>query len=367
MSLKYPVYNCSFRGNEKTYVNDCLDSTWISSKGSYIQKFEQKFAEYIDIPHAVTVNNGTAALHLALLALDIKPGDEVIVPTFTYVASINAIAYMNAIPVFVDSEKDYWQMDPKEIEKKITGKTRAILAVHLYGHPCNMDKLLQICNKYQLFLVEDCAEAIGSKYKGRYMGTFGDISAFSFFGNKTITTGEGGMIVTASEDLCNKAKLIKNQGVASKMYWHDIMGYNYRMTNICAAIGLAQLEKVEEVLTEKIRIANTYRKLFANTEIEFHSEEEGCFHSYWMCCILIKDAEKRDNLREYLLNNEIETRPLFYPCNTLPMYKHLSSDSFPIASNLAYRGVNLPSYPELTMHDLEFISNKVIDFVYNHG
>ena len=210
METKYPVYKPSLKGNELKYVSDCIESTWISSKGKYTEEFEKKFASYIGTDHATSVCNGTVALHLALLTLDLKPGDEVIVPTFTYVASVNAISYVGAKPVFVDSLTDTWQMDSDEVEKKITSRTRAIMAPHIYGHPCDMGKLLAICKKHQLFLVEDCAEAIGSKFKGQMMGTFGDVAAFSFFGNKTITTGEGGMVTTNSITLIEKARKLKN-------------------------------------------------------------------------------------------------------------------------------------------------------------
>ena len=194
MKLKYPVYQPSISGNEKKYVMECLDSTWISSKGKFIIQFEESFSEYLGIKYSAAVSNGTVALHAALLALGIGKGDEVIVPTFTYIASVNSIRYTDAVPVFVDSIKDTWQMNPEDVKKKITSKTKAVMAVHLYGNTCEMDELVNICKEYNLYLIEDTAEAFGSKYEGRFAGTFGDISTFSFFGNKTITTGEGGMI-----------------------------------------------------------------------------------------------------------------------------------------------------------------------------
>jgi perosamine synthetase len=249
---KIPVYQPSLKGNEKKYVNECLDSTWISSKGKFVNQFENAFAEYVGVKHAATVSNGTVAIHLALLALGIGEGDDVIVPTLTYIASVNSIAYTGANPVFVDSLQDSWQIDPADVVKKITPRTKAIMAVHLYGHPCDMDALMEICKKHDLFLIEDCAEAIGTLYKGKHVGTFGDISTFSFFGNKTITTGEGGMVVTNDETLHDRSLHFKGQGLAKhRQYWHDVIGYNYRMTNICAAIGLAQLEQIEQVLIEK--------------------------------------------------------------------------------------------------------------------
>ncbi|EFG9803382.1 GDP-perosamine synthase RfbE/PerA, partial [Escherichia coli] len=241
-----PVYQPSLTGKEKEYVNECLDSTWISSKGNYIQKFENKFAEQNHVQYATTVSNGTVALHLALLALGISEGDEVIVPTLTYIASVNAIKYTGATPIFVDSDNETWQMSVSDIEQKITNKTKAIMCVHLYGHPCDMEQIVELAKSRNLFVIEDCAEAFGSKYKGKYVGTFGDISTFSFFGNKTITTGEGGMVVTNDKTLYDRCLHFKGQGLAvHRQYWHDVIGYNYRMTNICAAIGLAQLEQAD--------------------------------------------------------------------------------------------------------------------------
>mgnify|MGYP000636360975 FL=1 len=259
---KIPVYQPSLTGNEKKYVNDCLDSNWISSKGKYVSLFEKEFANYLHVDYATGVCNGTVALHLALIALGIGTGDEVIVPTLTYIASVNAIAYTGARPVFVDSLPDTWQIDPQEVRRSITPQTKAIMAVHLYGHPCEMSVLKEIADEHRLFLIEDCAEAIGSKYQGRHVGTFGDVATFSFYGNKTITTGEGGMVITNDQTIFERAVHFKGQGLAKyRQYWHDVIGYNYRMTNICAAIGLAQLERIDDILSKKCRIAELYQEL----------------------------------------------------------------------------------------------------------
>ena len=253
MSLKYPVYQPSLGNKEKENVLECLNSTWISSKGKFITQFEDSFSKYIGVNHSAAVCNGTVAIHIALLALGIGAGDEVIVPSFTYIASVNAIKYTGAKPVFVDSDLITWQIDPSQIEKKITQKTKAIMVVHLYGQPCEMDTIKEIANKHNLFIVEDCAEAFGSLYKGKHVGITGDIATFSFFGNKTITTGEGGMVVTNDSSLIEKVIHLKGQGLAkNREYYHDIIGYNYRMTNICAAIGSAQLERADELIEKKI-------------------------------------------------------------------------------------------------------------------
>src|SRR5690349_10790566 len=209
-----PLYEPDLSGNEKRYVLACLDSTWISSKGKFISEFEDQFARYLGINRAVGICNGTAALHVALLALGIGPGDEVIVPTLTYIAAVNAITYTGATPVFVDSLRETWQMDPDDVARKITHRTKAIMVVHLYGQPCDMDALTRIAKEHKLLIVEDCAEALGSRHKQDFVGTFGDIAAFSFYGNKTITTGEGGMVVTKSGELAKRALHFRGQGLA---------------------------------------------------------------------------------------------------------------------------------------------------------
>ena len=357
---KYPVYQPSLNGNEKKYVDECLSSTWISSKGFFINEFENKFANYINVKHAASVCNGTVAIHLALAALGIGVGDEVIVPTFTYIASVNPIVQVGATPIFVDSLENTWQIDPNEIEKKITSKTRAIMVVHLYGHPCDMDTIMAIAKQYNLLIIEDCAEAIGTKYKDKYVGSFGDISTFSFFGNKTITCGEGGMVVTNNTDLYNLLFRLKGQGLAkNREYWHDILGFNYRMTNIAAAIGLAQLEQVETFLNNKQQIALWYQKYLKDTPIVFHNADNDVYHSYWMCSILTENNQQRELLRDHLKKNAIETRPTFYPVHSMPIYEKYNQEYYPIATDLSQRGINLPSYPDLTEHDVINITEVI--------
>ncbi len=360
--IKYPVYQPSLNGNEKKYVNECLDSSWISSKGKFVNQFETSFAKYIGANFSASVCNGTVALHLALVALGIGEGDEVIVPTLTYIASVNAITYTGAKPIFVDSLDDTWQIDPKDVEKKITHATKAVMCVHLYGHPCEMDSLIDITRKNGLFLVEDCAEAIGSKYKGKYVGTFGDISTFSFYGNKTITTGEGGMVVTNDATLYDRLVHLKGQGLAKyREYWHDAIGYNYRMTNICAAIGLAQLEQIEGIIAKKIQIADWYREGFENSKFELHKEKENTLHSYWMCTVLVPETLDREELKLYLAERGIETRPMFYPIHTMPIYSK-KFVKHQIAESLARKGINLPSYPSLSKSNVLEIVNCLKSF-----
>ena len=360
---KIPVYEPSLLGNEKKYVMDCLDSNWISSKGHYIDKFERAFTEKISVRHAASVCNGTVGLHLCMLALGLGPGDEVLVPTLTYIASVNAIKYVGATPIFVDADPITWQMDPKDIKKKISTKTKAILAVHLYGHPCDMDLIVEIANKNDVYLIEDCAEAFGTIYKGRHVGGFGDISMFSFYGNKTITTGEGGMVVTNDKTLFDRVMRYKGQGLAEyRQYWHDVTGYNYRMTNICAAIGLAQLEQSDIFLAKKRRVLDAYKDNLKNLAVTIHGESENVTHSYWMINFLLESHVSRDGLRKFLDDNGVETRPLFYPVHTMPIF----ADKFqrhPVAEDIASRGITLPSFPGLPKEDIQYICTLIGDYL----
>lgn len=359
MSL-IPVYQPSLNGQEKKYVNACLDSNWISSKGEFIEKFENTFAQFTRAPFALSVFNGTVALHVALKALALPPGSEIIVPTLTYVASVNTIVEAGYVPVFADSTLDTWQLDVAQIKKHITPKTRAIMAVHLYGQMGDMHELKLLCEQHQLKLIEDCAEAFGSSYQSQHAGTIGDVGTFSFYGNKTITTGEGGMVICRDEQLFKRMAKLKNQGVCpEKQYWHDVIAYNYRMTNIQAAIGLAQLEQADWILKRKKEIAAFYRHHLQDiSNIQFQKELPDRTHSYWMFSILLNQVNDRDPLRQYLAANGIETRPLFYPVHTMPMYQHLGGH-FPNADWVGTRGLNLPSYPGLTEENLEYITKNI--------
>jgi perosamine synthetase len=360
--IKIPVYRPDLSGNEKKYVNECLDTSWISSRGKFVSEFETRFAQRVGIAHAASVCNGTVALHLALVALGIGPGDEVIVPTLTYVASVNAIAYTGATPVFVDSLATSWQMDPQDVLRHITPRTKAIMAVHLYGQMCDMPALAQIARDKGIFLVEDCAEAFGSEHGAMNAGRFGDISTFSFFGNKTITTGEGGMVVTDDKTLNERVRHFKGQGLAEhREYWHDVIGYNYRMTNIAAAIGLAQLERADEFIARKRDLAVRYARALADLPVELHAEQPGTKHSFWMVSMLVQRPEDREPLRQHLASAGIETRPLFYPVHTMPMYAQ-SYRKHRVAEDLAWRGINLPSWPGLPDQDMDFISSTVRRF-----
>lgn len=362
MKYKYPVYQPFLTGKEKEYVNDCLDTTWISSKGEYINKFEKKFCEFTKAKYASTVSNGTVAIHLALLALGISEGDEVIVPSFTYIASVNAITYTGATPIFVDCNPEDWQIDVNDVKRKITHNTKAILVVHLYGGACDMDAIMSIAKDNDLFVVEDCAEAFGTTYNDIHVGNFGHIGTFSFFGNKTITTGEGGMLSCNDATLHDRIERIKGQGLAKhRQYWHDIVGYNYRMTNICAAIGLAQIEKADEILNKKNEIFSLYKELLVDCPIKFQLSDEKVKNSYWMVSILLRDHETRECIRQYLEKNGVETRPLFYPVHTMPMYS-VKYSKISNSEDIGLRGINLPSYPALLKSDIEEISYLIKSF-----
>ncbi|XTZ37597.1 DegT/DnrJ/EryC1/StrS family aminotransferase [Salmonella enterica] len=353
-----PVYQPSLSGREKEYVMECLNSTWISSRGEFISKFEQAFAEYCGCKYATTVANGTVALHLALEALGIGAGDEVIVPTLTYIASVNTIIQTVASVVYCDSEEKTWNIDVEDLRRRITPRTKAIMVVHLYGLSCDMARIVALCKEHNLYLIEDCAEAFGSRHYDKHVGTFGDVAAFSFFGNKTITTGEGGMVLCREHDVYERACHLKSQGVSkTEEYWHDVKAYNYRMTNICAAIGLAQLEKAEQIIARKREIAAQYIHELVDLPMHLQPEPEGYFHTYWMCSILLDESDKRVGLREYLKEQGIETRPLFPPAHTMP---HVySNERFPVAESLSRRGINLPSYPTLTEKQVRYICSAI--------
>jgi len=360
-----PVAAPALAGNEKTYVMDCLQSNWISSSGKYVEQFESAFAEFCGVKYALSCCNGTTALHLALMALGVGPGDEVIVPTLTFVATANSVTYCGARPIFVDSEPETWNIDPTQIESLITPRTKGIIVVHIYGHPADMDPILGIAKKHGLFIVEDAAEAHGAEYKGRRVGSLGDIATFSFYGNKIITTGEGGMVVTNDEKLATQVRQLKGQGMdPNRRYWFPIVGYNYRMTNIAAAIGLAQLEKADWHINRRREIAVQYaRHLRHLPGITIQTEKPWAHNVYWMTSIVLDEKLpiSRDSVMAKLAEVGVETRPFFFPMHTLPMYKDLAHGrSYPVASRLAAQGINLPSSAMLSNEDISFICEQII-------
>lgn len=363
-AIRYPVYVPRITTRERDLVMECLDTTWISSKGKFISQFERTFADYIGVRYASAVSNGTVALHVALEALGIGAGDEVLVPSLTYIASANAVAYTGAKPVFVDSEPEYWQIDVADAKSKITERTKAVMPVHLYGHPCDMDAISALAEDHNLYVVEDCAEAIGTRYKGTKVGGLGHVSTFSFFGNKTITTGEGGMVLTNDEELHQRIVKLKGQGLSSaREYWHDVIGFNYRMTNICAAIGCAQMESVDEILAKKALIADWYKNGLSGLPLSVHQQASGAVHTYWLTTIVTDKSADRDPLRAHLRSVGVETRPIFNPLHLMPMYAEEGSETaFPLAQSISDRGISLPSYPDLSAENVTEICRHIIDY-----
>lgn len=361
MPFDIPVANPCFIGNEKKYVDDCMESGWISSAGKYVELFENGFAEFCGVKHAIACCNGTVALHLALLALGVRAGDEVIVPTLTFVATANAVSYCGARPVFVDSEAETWNLDPARIEEKITARTKGIVAVHLYGHPAKMRELREIAGRRNLFLLEDAAEAHGAVCDGKMVGSLGDAAVFSFYANKIITTGEGGMVVTDDDALADRARLLRGQGMdANRRYWHTIVGYNYRMMNLPAAIGLAQLEHVDQQLELRSRVANFYiKRLREIGGLSWQTEQSWARHVYWMFNVVLEPEmwESRDAVIQILAEQGIETRPVFYPVHSLPPYADSvgTQEEFSVAENLSRNGISLPTWAGLTEDNIDKI------------
>jgi len=351
-------------GRETEYVNECLSSGWISSIGHFIGEFESKFAEFVGVEHAIATNNGTTALHLALVALGVKAGDEVIVPSVTYVASANAIAYCGATAVLVDVEPGTLNLDPRAVEAAITDKTVAVIAVHLYGIPARIPEINAICKPRNIFVVEDAAEAHGAKIGEQAVGSLGDVAVFSFFGNKILTTGEGGMVTTDDAELAARLRLLRGQGMdPDRRYWFPVVGYNYRMTNIAAAIGVAQLERYDEFIDKRTLLSARYDEKLADLAhlLEAVEVPSGYSRVPWLFNIypLNIDAAQRDAIMAKLLDRGVDSRPVFYPMHVLPPYA--SDESFPVSDEWSARGISLPLHTALTIDDIDFVSAAVSD------
>jgi len=344
----FPVAVPNLNGNEFKYLTDAFMSTWISSSGNYIGRFEREFSMYSDCKYGVSVSNGTSALHLALVVLGIGQGDEVIIPDLTFAATINTVLHANATPVIVDVDKDNWCISPEAIEKAITVKTKAIIPVHLYGQPCDMEAIMAIARKYNLKVIEDCAEAHGAMFNNKKVGSFGDIGCFSFYANKVITTGEGGMCVTNSLELDNTMRLYRDHGMSkSKRYWHEVVGYNYRMTNLQAAIGLAQLERIESIHNNRRSYECAYKSILEDKSFLFQEDMLNSKRITWLVSVLINSVIDRDKLIDKLKENGLDARPFFYPLSDMDIYKNYSKGGTPISHNLSQKGLNLPTYESL--------------------
>lgn len=362
-----PVNQPDLSSKAREYVLDAVESGWISSAGPYIKKFEDAYASWLGIKHAVTVVNGTAALHLSLAALDIGPGDEVIMPDLTIISCPLAAIYCGAKPVFVDVDPKTFTIDPQKIESKITKRTKAIMPVHLYGHPADMDPIMTIAKKHDLFVVEDAAEAHGARYRGKLVGGIGDIGCFSLYANKVVTSGEGGMVVTNNKKLADRMRLLKDLAHSpKKRFYHEHVGFNYRMTNLTAAVGLAQLESVDIYIAKKKWMANMYAKYLKDVPyITLPSEMPWAESVYWMYAItLTPDAPMtKDELRGKLLNQGVDTRDFFYPLHNQPIIKQRGS--FPVSTRASKRGFYLPSGLAITKEQIKRVSYVLNDIVTN--
>jgi len=356
---------------ELEYVVDCIKTNWISSKGKYVEEFEQRFAEYCGCKYGISTTSGTTALHLALASLGIGKGNEVIVPAFTMISSVFAVVYCGAKPVLVDAESETWNMDVNMIEEKITDRTKVIMPVHIYGHPCDMDPILEISEEHDLYVVEDAAEAHGAEYKGKKTGGIGDVGCFSFYGNKIITTGEGGMVVTNDKEVAERAMALKDLAFSKKRrFLHTDLGFNYRMTNIQAAIGLAQLEKIEELAERRRRNAHLYNNSLRNVKgIKLPIEKEWAKNVYWMYSIVVEEdfGISRDELMEKLKAKGIETRTFFIPMHQQPVFQEemclFKGESYHVAEKLSKEGMYLPSSSGLKEDEINFICDAIKEMV----
>lgn len=362
-------------GNEWRYIKECLDTNWVSSIGSYVDLFEEKFRAYVQSKAAVVTMNGTAAITLALQTLEIGRGDEVIVPSMTFIASVNPIKYVGAEPVFVDITPDTWVMDVNKVEELITERTKAIIPVHLYGNMVDMEPLMQIAQKYRLYVIEDATEALGAEYRlkdGTWhkAGTLGHVGAFSFNGNKLITTGAGGMLITNDKEWGERAKYLSNQTktiLANGGFYHEEVGYNYRMPNILAAMGVAQLEKINEYIEKKLQHAALYNNLLRDIQgIQLPTQKENVKHVQWLYCILVNESYglSRDALIQKLKDHGIMSRPFFESIHTMPPYIGNKKGSMDVTNQITKKGINLPSSVGLTVDEIKIVCKCIQGWVY---
>jgi perosamine synthetase len=361
MNKFIPISRPSVTEKEVEYVTEAVRSTWISSLGKYIDRFESEFAQFCGVKYAVAVMNGTVAIQLALDACGIQPGDEVIVPDLSFIATANAVLYIGAVPVFVDVDPVTFCLDPEKTEAAITSKTRAILPVHLYGHPADMPKINVIAEKYKLHVIEDAAEAHGATIHGKKTGGWGNCATFSFYGNKNITTGEGGMVTTNDEAIYNRCRFLRDHAMSKeKRYWHPEMGYNFRMTNIQAAIGCAQLERVNQIMDARTRVFETYRQYLQDCDkICLNHTMPWATNAYWLITARFKgfDEKKRDVLMNKLKEKGIDSRPFFYPMSAMPYFNVQVNN--PVTYQVYQEGINLPTYFDLSDSEIRYISEQL--------
>ncbi|OAF01221.1 aminotransferase DegT [Bradyrhizobium centrolobii] len=363
-----PISKPAIGPRERELVLAALDSGWVSSIGEYIDRFEEEFAKYCGTRYALAVSNGTTGLHLALATLGLTQGDEVIVPDLTFVATANAVAYTGATPVLADIDPDTLCLDPASVRALITPRTKAIIPVHLYGHPADMDALTEIADSYGIAVIEDAAEAHGAEYRGRRVGGLGKCGVFSFYGNKVITTGEGGMLTTDDQEFWQRAKRLRDHAMSpTRRYFHEDRGFNYRITNLQAALGVAQLERIDEFLNRRAEIMDWYRQaISANSEVRLNRVKNWAKSAYWMVCLEVDsfDAAQRDEFMRLLKARGIDSRPYFCSMSSMPMYQQAA---LPVAGRKAQTGLNLPSYFEMTKSDVQRIGSDVNDILKSMG
>lgn len=355
-------------GNEKKYLNECIDTGWISSEGPFIKQFENGIATYLNRKHAIAVSNGTVAIDIAIDALDLKIGDEIIMPTFTIISCVSGLIKKGCIPVFVDQEPDTWNMNVDQIESKITSRTKAIMVVHIYGLPVEMNKVLEIATKYNLKIIEDAAEMHGQEYLGKKCGSFGDISTLSFYPNKHITTGEGGMVLTDNDELANKCRSLRNLCfIPEQRFLHYELGYNARMTNMQAAIGLAQLERIDSFVEKKRWIGKKYTEQLKHvTSLQFPLEKTTFAENiYWVYGVVIKDNQIMDakEAMKKFADAGIGTRPFFWGLHEQPVLKHYNiivDGSFPISEHMSRQGFYLPSGLAITESQINYVCDTLL-------
>lgn len=362
-----PIATTELNGNEMAYVMECISTNWISSQGSFVKQFEDEFSTYIGTRNGVAVSNGTVALHLALVALGVGSGDEVILPDLTFVGTINAVLYTGATPVLVDVEEQSWCIDPSAFERAITPRTKAVIPVHLYGQPCDMGQIMALANVHNISVIEDCAEAHGAEYSGRKVGGFGHINCFSFFGNKIITTGEGGICLTDDENLAEKMRVLRDHGMSKeRRYWHDEIGFNYRLTNLQAAIGVAQLERIDEILYKRERIREWYQDGLEKCKVLKMQERLPLRKSVnWLFSCLLQERIDRDELISKAKSKGVDIRPFFFPLHEMPIYSQYGrAEDLPVSKKLSSIGISLPtvlSFSEENYNTIMQIITEVIE------
>jgi perosamine synthetase len=351
-------------GNERRYLNECVSSNWISSQGPFVERFEEAFAGAVGCRCGVACSSGTSALHLALAALGIGEGDEVIVPAFTMIATANAVRYTGARPVLVDAEAETWNIDPAQIEARITPRTRAVIVAHIYGHPADMASIVAVARRHGLYVVEDAAEAPGATYQGSPVGSLGDVAAFSFYANKIVSTGEGGMVTSNDPQIAELARRLRDHAFSEdRHFWHAYVGYNYRMSNLQAAVGLAQTERFSDLVQRRRANKGRYSaRLGSVTGLALPGEREGVRSVYWMYGVLVDEAfgMGRDELREWLAQRGVETRTFFVPIHLQPIYfERFKDERFPVSESLCQKGLYLPSGPLLTDEQIAYIAQCI--------